>query len=216
MVKAERTPTPPPSLAVEKKKANGSYKLPDVIEQLEQDFHGKCYLCEIDELQSVEVEHLRPHGGDLDLKFDWNNLFLSCAHCNSVKNQKEYQDQILDCCVIDPETVLQQEVVDDHVLVTPLNSDFESEKTAKLITECFEKKNTGIRIQECQVRMRALNCTMNTLYKTLEQYEKGRHPRYLRALRGMLSKTYRFAGFTRTYVRTHLADYPDLAEFVQL
>ena len=217
MVKVERTSTPPPSLTVEKMKASGSYKLPDVIEQLEQDFHGKCYLCEIDELHSIEVEHLRPHGGDLNRKFDWNNLFLSCAHCNSVKNQAKYHDQILDCCVIDPETVLWQEVVDNHVLVTPLNGRPESAKTAELITECFEKTNTGIRIFECQTRMKALNATMNTLYKTLEQYEKEkRNPRHLRVLRGMLSRTYRFSGFTRTYVRNHLTEYPDLTQYVEL
>ena len=58
MVKIERTPTPPASLARESKKANGSYREPDVIGQLQLDFHKKCYLCEMDELQSVEVEHL--------------------------------------------------------------------------------------------------------------------------------------------------------------
>lgn len=105
MVKVERTPTPPASLTREKAKANGSYREPDVMSQLEQDFHKKCYLCEIDELQSVEVEHLYPHGGDKDLKFDWDNLFLSCAHCNSVKNQVKYSGVVLDCCKVDPESV---------------------------------------------------------------------------------------------------------------
>ena len=47
MVKIERTPIPPASLAVEKQKACGSYTKPDVTEQLSQDFHNKCYLCEI-------------------------------------------------------------------------------------------------------------------------------------------------------------------------
>ncbi len=93
MVKIDRTPTPPPSLAVEKTKANGSYKKDDVAEQLASDFRGKCYLCEMDELQSIEVEHLRPHhnGRDRDRMFDWNNLFYSCSHCNSVKNRGIYE-----------------------------------------------------------------------------------------------------------------------------
>ena len=100
MVKVERTPTPPASLAVEKEKVSGSYREPDVMQQLKHDFNSKCYLCEIDELQSVEVEHLAPHGGDKERKFAWNNLFYSCAHCNSVKNQKIYHDMILDCCQV--------------------------------------------------------------------------------------------------------------------
>lgn len=110
MVKVERTKTPPPSLAIQKQKPSGSCTERDVIEQLCADFHEKCYLCEQNELQSMEVEHLLPHhnGKDLERKFDWNNLFLSCAHCNSVKNRKEYEMNIVDCCVKDPELLIHQ------------------------------------------------------------------------------------------------------------
>ena len=34
-------------IAKEKLKKHGSYREIDVIEQLQKDFHGKCYLCEI-------------------------------------------------------------------------------------------------------------------------------------------------------------------------
>lgn len=120
MVKVERTPTPPPSLAIEKEKARGSYSKPDVHQQLKQDFNDKCYLCEIDELQSVEVEHLCPHREDKELKFAWDNLFYSCRHCNSVKKKNKYNGTILDCCKTDPETVLEQLLVEGHVQVKPL------------------------------------------------------------------------------------------------
>ena len=102
MVKIERTPIPPASLAVEKQKACGSYTKPDVTERLSQDFHNKCYLCEISPPHGIEVEHLRPHGGNIDRKFDWTNLFLACSHCNSLKNQAKYHDMILDCCTVEP------------------------------------------------------------------------------------------------------------------
>lgn len=59
------------------------------------DFKNKCYLCEQDELASINIEHRIPHCGDADLKFDWNNLFLACPHCNNIKLAK-YGD-ILDC-----------------------------------------------------------------------------------------------------------------------
>ena len=216
MVKVERTPTPPASLADEKKKANGSYREPDVMRQLEHDFNGKCYLCEIDELQSVEVEHLAPHGGDKERKFAWNNLFYSCAHCNSVKNQEKYHDMILDCCQVDPEALLDQQFLAGHVSVKPLDETLEARMTAQLLTECFERTNTGIRVIECQTRVNALSKTMNTLYKKLQAYQKDPSRRNLCALKGMLSRTYKFAGFTRAYVRSHLETYPDLAEYVQL
>lgn len=84
MVKIERTSTAPASLATEKAKLSGTYRGDDVVRQLKADFHGKCYLCEIDELQSVEIEHLKAHhnGADRDRMFDWNNLFYCCPHCN--------------------------------------------------------------------------------------------------------------------------------------
>lgn len=216
MVKIERTPTPPPSLAIEKEKASGSYSEPDVHQQLRQDFHEKCYLCEIDELQSVEVEHLRPHREDKELKFAWGNLFYSCRHCNSVKKQNKYNGTILDCCKTDPETVLEQLLVEGHVLVKPLAETQEARMTALLLTECFELTNTGARITECDTRVKALSSTMNTLYKTLWEYRENPSSGNLRRLRGMLSRTYKFAGFTRTYVRNHLEDYPELADYVRL
>lgn len=88
--------------------------------------------------------------------------------------------------------------------------------TALLLTECFELTNTGIRERECQTRVNALNVTMATLYKALEKYRKDPSNRSLRTLRGMLSRTYKFAGFTRAYVRNHLEQYPHLAEYVQV
>lgn len=214
MVKIERTPVLPASLALEKKKMSGSYREPDVLRQLQHDFNGKCYLCEINELQSVEVEHLHPHGGDIERKFAWDNLFYSCAHCNSVKNQSKYHDTILDCCEADPEAVLDQQFISGHVKVEPLNETQEARMTAALLTECFELTNTGIREIECQIRVNALSITMTTLYKALEKYRANPSSRNLRTLRGMLSRTYKFAGFTRTYVRNHLDKYPHLAEYV--
>ena len=35
--------------------------MPDVVKQLKEDFHNKCYICELSELQDAQVEHLLPH-----------------------------------------------------------------------------------------------------------------------------------------------------------
>lgn len=214
MVKIERTPTPPASLAIEKAKASGKYNLDDVVTQLHADFHGKCYLCEQDALQSIEVEHLTPHHGDIDLKFDWTNLFYSCAHCNSVKNQRQYESNILDCCTTDPETMIHHALVNGQVVVTPLIGTVDAQNTANLVQDCFELRNRPIRSIESQNKVTALMGTMNLLCKYLEKLEKGTSKHALPALRGMLSREYKFAGFTRTYVRDHLDKYPDLAQYV--
>lgn len=108
MVKIERSYPAPVSLAIEKEKVNGSYSESDVVQQLLKDFHNKCYICEMKELQDPQIEHLVPHknGKYKDRKFDWGNLFLSCGHCNGVKNQSKYEEGILDCCKEDPEKMI--------------------------------------------------------------------------------------------------------------
>lgn len=216
MVKIERAPIPPASLAIEKTKASGKYNLDDVVTQLHTDFHGKCYLCGQDELHAIEVEHLIPHHGDIDLKFDWNNLFCSCSHCNSVKNQAKYKSNVLDCCTTDPEAVIHQELIGGHVVVTPVLRTPEAENTADLVQDCFELCNRPIRKLESQNKVKALMRTMNVLFKNLERLEQGSGKRALPALRGMLDRRYKFAGFTRTYVRDHLDRYPDLEPYVKL
>lgn len=218
MVKIQRTPAAPASLAIEKAKGTDNYRNEDVIQQLHQDFHGKCYLCEIDELQSIQVEHLKAHhnGQDRDRMFDWNNLFYSCAHCNNVKNTKQYEDSILDCCQVEPEAYIKQELINNHVSVEALDDSHTTRMTAKLITECFEKTNTGIRTLECKTRMNALQITMTVLYQNLEMYQKEPTYKTLCVLRGMLNRSYKFAGFTRTYVRQHINDYPELSQFITI
>ena len=66
--------------------ANNCYNHPDVLSALKPMFHGKCYLCERDELHDVEIEHFDPHMGDDTKKYDWDNLFYSCSRCNSLKS----------------------------------------------------------------------------------------------------------------------------------
>lgn len=87
MVKVERSFPAPKSLAMEAKKKDGSYSGMDVIERLKEDFNNKCYICELKDLQDPQIEHLLPHKNRkyLERKFDWNNLFWVCGHCNNVK-----------------------------------------------------------------------------------------------------------------------------------
>ena len=58
MIKVDRTFPAPKSLETEAKKKNGSYTEKDVVDQLLRDFRKKCYICEINDLQDPQVEHL--------------------------------------------------------------------------------------------------------------------------------------------------------------
>lgn len=95
MVFLEKSQPAPDCLSIEKTKVNGDYKCYDVLERIKADFKNKCYICEYKEPIAINVEHFRPHEGNNDLKFDWNNLFWSCSHCNNTKLAK-YKN-ILNC-----------------------------------------------------------------------------------------------------------------------
>lgn len=219
MVKVERTLPAPASLLTESRKENGNYALTDVVQQLRQDFHDKCYVCEMKNLQDPQIEHLLPHknGKYKDREFDWKNLFWSCGHCNNVKNQKKYEGQILDCCEVDPEKVLSFniEMNDVKVLVKDSN-DEKAIKTARLVEEVFNLKNTGMRVYKSELRFALLQTEMNVLYINLNKFKENKNSALtLRTLRGLLSRESAFAGFKRCYVREHAKDYPELLEFLK-
>lgn len=220
MVKIERSFPAPKSLAEEAKKATGKYDKPDVIEQLKKDFHNKCYICEIKELQDPNVEHLFPHknGKYHERKFDWENLFWSCGHCNGIKNNSKYDDGIIDCCKQDPEKYLYFEVKNDDVVIGVADSDSDIQKrTALLITETFSLKNTGMRTYTSDERLKLLQKEMNVLYKQLEKIHSEPDSKVtIRTIRSLLRRESAFAAFKRCYVREHASEYPELQQYVAL
>ncbi len=99
MVYFEKSQPAPNCLHIEKSKAKGDYKCADVLDRIKTDFKNKCYICEYKEPNSINVEHFIPHRGNIDLKFDWNNLFWSCSHCNNTKGSN--YENILNCTEIE-------------------------------------------------------------------------------------------------------------------
>lgn len=130
--------------------ANNQYNSPEVVHILREIFHGKCYLCETIDLSAPEIEHLEPHEGDDGLKYDWNNLFYSCARCNSLKSHTHRN--LLNCCSdeidvfrtikclppIMPDASVQISAV-DHI------EDIRVINTVSLLDKCFNEKNTALR-----------------------------------------------------------------------
>lgn len=218
MVKIERSFPAPASLAREAGKANGKYDGQDVIEQLKTDFHNKCYICEMKGLQDPNVEHLLPHknGRYPERKFDWENLFWSCGHCNGIKNNSKYDDGIIDCCKNDPEKELSFYLIDNDVIikVSDLNNEVQK-RTALLVTEVFSIKNTGMRTYTSDERLKLLQKEMDILYKQLEKLH--RNPNSKAAMRmvcNLLGRESAFAAFKRCYVREHAREYPELQKYV--
>lgn len=213
MVKIERSSKAPESLAEEKLKKDGSYSKEDVVTKLKEDFHNKCYICELDNLQDPQVEHLKPHfnGRDVERKFDWNNLFWACGHCNGVKNQRKYDDHIIDCCNSDPEERIWFRLNDGKTDVVAVDeSDLDAEKTAQLVTEVFNLKNTGMRVYKSDFRFKELNKEMNKMLDVLD--ELAQNPDSIfeqKKLKALIRKESRFAAFKRCYIRENVPQYID-------
>lgn len=211
MVKIERSYPPPKSLSLKR-----SYKERDVIERLQKDFFGKCYICGLNQLPDINVEHLFPHKEDIIKKFDWDNLFLSCPHCNSVKNKKEYEDKILDCCKIDPEEKINFEFNEEDInIFSKDESDEKAVQTSKLIYEVFNIKNTGIREYTSHFRFKALQEEMLIFFNILEEYNREKNNFSLRSLKEKLKRESRFAAFKRNYMRKNIKKYSEFKEILE-
>ena len=63
------------SVLEEAKIKKSSYNTPEVNAALREMFHGKCYICESKDITSYQIEHLYSYHKELNLKYDWNNLF---------------------------------------------------------------------------------------------------------------------------------------------
>ncbi len=218
MVKVERTFPAPESLAIEAQKRSGSYSKEDVINQLLSDFHNKCYICGLSNLQDGEVEHLLPHfnGKFPDRKYGWENLFWACGHCNNVKNKPAYYSGVIDCCKVDPELRIDFILENERVIVKAKNpEDMDAVTTAHLVEEVFNLKNTGPRTYKCAIRYNALNKEMNKLYDALECLESEIEKNLaLRKLKVLLKRESQFAAFKRRYIRENKDKFPELQEYI--
>lgn len=218
MVHVDRSYPAPESLAIEAQKKNGKYNKEDVTRRLKKDFHDKCYICEIKGLQDPEVEHLLPYknGKYPERKFDWDNLFWCCGHCNRIKNVRSYDTGIIDCCKEDPEQLLICILEEGDIRVEAVEPEHKgSVLTATLLYEVFNQKNTGIREAACEHRMTLLMEKMNVLYRNIENYKKNpTSVKYKRMMEVLLKKDTEFAAFKRCFVRENLKDFPELQCFL--
>lgn len=168
MVKVKRTFPAPGSLAIESQKKTGHYDKPDVIRQLREDFHDKCYICEIKPLQDPEER--------ICFRLQENNVDVLA---------KDGQDE-------------------------------KAVRTAELVWEVFNKKNTEMRVVKSEMRLQELQKEMNILYDTLEDIKKNPASKTTaRKLKALLRRESGFAAFKRCYVRDHAEQFPQLLPYIK-
>lgn len=75
----------------DKTRAETKYRHREIKNALVLMFHGKCAYCEskISHIDYGHIEHFRPKSTPKfqSLTFEWNNLLLSCAVCNSAEHK---------------------------------------------------------------------------------------------------------------------------------
>lgn len=142
---------------------------------------------------------------DLDRKFDWENLFLSCPHCNGVKNNSRYEEKI------------SFEFKGNEIEVLSKNpQDEQAVKTAELIYEVFNIKNTGIREFASDFRFKKLQKEMLIFLQKLEEYRNNKQSFFnFRILKELLKRESEFAAFKRNYIRKNIKVYPELEEVIK-
>lgn len=211
--------TPPPECLSHKK-----YNDPEVVNRLKEIFHEKCYLCERDEIQDVEIEHLDPHEGNDTLKYNWDNLFYSCSRCNSIKSNKH--KNIIDCCQEEQLDEIMQYFMPPAPDCDVVIQTQETSKTTKLkntiilLEECYNSINTALRgisreaLREQMWIHYTLLLDKRLILRTKSTGETGQK-KVKEEIQKMLSVKYPFSSFWRTYCRKDtflLTKYPDLFE----
>ena len=223
MVKIERRNTPKSEaakLALQDAKIHDSgYNIKDVNDALVEMFHGKCYICENKEITSYQIEHLIPHKGNLELKYDWNNLFWSCGHCNNTKLGRF--EPIIDCT---------KENVDDLIAFrktgyfgtneklefVALSTGEEVENTLKLLEAVY----FGITPQKCieaKLIRRKLRKELSAFKEYVREYQEAEgedKEDLLYQIKKELKESSSFTAFKRWLIKDNKECYPELADLL--
>lgn len=223
MIKVERKPTDKAQKAVESlrlaKTKNGTYNTPEVNAALWEMFHGKCYICENREITSYQIEHLTPHRGNVDLKYEWNNLFLSCAHCNNTKLDK--YEPILDCTKENIEAAIAFRKkgyfgTEEELVFERLDSREETINTERLLREVYYG-STPQKKMEAKILRKTLRKDLSAFKEYVREYQEAEDEEKEDLeclLRQQLGHGSPFAAFKRWLIRDNKDTYPELMAYI--
>lgn len=203
------------------KVSHGTYNTPEVNAALFEMFHGKCYICENKDCTSYQIEHLRPHKGNIELKYDWNNLFLSCSHCNNIKREK--YDPILDCSLTDVDLKIAFRRKgnfgsDEAYEFEALDDGIEIRNTIELLIEIYHGNTAQKKLEAVHIR-RKLRRNLYDFKIMIREYEEAEDmdkEDYKYAIRKEVRPGAAFAAFKRWLLRDNRERYEELLRFCGL
>lgn len=221
MIYLEKSQPAPECLEKEKAKANGNYRCGNVLEKLKKDFKNKCYICEFKEPSSINVEHHIPHQNNKDLKFNWDNLFWSCYHCNHIKSNK-FQN-ILNCTVKtdNVETDLKYifEPLPFEIVSIEVLKDEERVRNTRELLLAVYNGNTPQKIIESNNLREKLRDEIIDFRKYLVDYFKDIYSDedkeyFLIRIKGHLNKASYFTAFKRWIIRKNEQLYKEFGQYL--
>ena len=213
MFKIERSFPEPSALEKERMKKHGIPGCDEVKDRLLEDSFEKCYICETKD-RFMDVEHRLPHrnGKYPERVFDWNNLFLCCKYCNTIKNKGIYDDGIIDCCVTDPETVIDMELIEDELRIMPLVDDNSVRLTVQLLYDVHGTRRTRMLKHGSEWLRKRIRETMNILFQKLsDYYDNTADEDAYNTVLAMIDRSAEYSGFTRGYIRRNSQLYSEFA-----
>ncbi len=162
MVNIVKSQPAPDCLAIEKAKANGTYRCGDVLSRLVIDFFNKCYLCGEHAPSSLNIEHFLAHRGDRTLMFEWLNLFLVCSHCNNTKLAKAIYDHILNCT--DPNDLVTEWIEYhinpfpmEHAVISAKKDDARVHNTVALLNAIYKGNTLNKELEANNIRRKIID-----------------------------------------------------------
>lgn len=194
-------------------KSESDYQNGENFDTLLRDCHNKCYICENPPIP-LEVEHIVPHKSDPKLKFDWNNLFIACGHCNKIKrvNIDIHNKDILDPTKCDPEEHIELsiKVTDDKVSVESLKSDTSTLQTKELLEKVYNDDSTSNTKYSSANLRKALIRVLDEFdrYKKIRSKDPSLASASFDFIREKIGRSSEFAAFKRKIIR----DDPELSQ----
>lgn len=189
-------------------KSENDYRTDPVFSMIKNDFHNKCYICELKEPTSINVEHFEAHKGNSKKKYDWMNLFFSCSHCNNTKLHGFVN--MINCTKVDPEDYIELEMKPyprEEIKVIGLREDVATKETQELLNKVYNGDHTIIKKVECEsLRNRVLKELMDFQefmkgYYDPDENDLGIKQGFFIKIQKSIKKGASFAAFKRKIIR---------------
>ncbi len=186
-------------------KKEEDYRSERVVSILQKDFYNKCYLCEEKNPTSINVEHFRSCKNNEVLKYNWENLFYACAHCNRIKGSQ--YDNIIDCTQEDPEMYIHirfDSYPKHYVEVFDRLYSAENSKTKELLDKIYNGAGTTISEFEARNLKSKISDEIEEFTEIVDNYLNENDAKlrrvYWKSIEKMLSRGSNFSGFKRSIV----------------